>query len=345
MAAYTFHFLRYPVWVAAFALASPSMASSPLFEDPAVLEVRLSGPVLKTIKDTRQRSEFPFVLSAEGADHNVMVRVRGNSRVTLCSFPPLRLNFTASETASSVFAGQNKLKLVTHCSTKSRASNAVLREYAAYRIFNLLSDASYRVRLVRVRYEDPDSGTRKLGVGRPQYGFLLEPTATLAARIAATEVEVPGVTLGSLHDDQEALVYLFQYLIGNIDWSLVRADGDDKCCHNIDILDGTTRRFIVPFDFDRSRFVDAKYPAGDGASQPRIVRHREYRGYCTSREALANALRAIKAARADILSIVETLPGVEQKKNARTIRYLESFFKEAEDEQALLQKLERNCLS
>ncbi|MDJ0701267.1 MAG: hypothetical protein QNJ07_15575 [Woeseiaceae bacterium] len=316
-----------------------------LFSEHEILDVTLSGPVFRTIKDTRERTERPFVLSADGRDHKVMVRVRGKSRVKLCHFPPLRLKFSSQDTAGSVFEGQRKVKLVSHCNSGARATDAVLREYAAYRIFTLLSDASYQVRLLRIQYEDTESGSKRRGVGSPQYAFLLEPTAALGARVGGTRLTVPGVSLASLDDRQEALVYVFQYLIGNIDWSLARAEGDDRCCHNGDLIDLPHTRYVVPYDFDLSRFVHASYKSSRAAVRLRNVPYREYKGYCLPEATLRDALRAVTGKRNEILAVVEALPLLSARQSARSLDYLTSFFEKARDEEKLLQDFSRKCQS
>ncbi|MCJ7815624.1 MAG: hypothetical protein MUP31_06190, partial [Xanthomonadales bacterium] len=142
------------------ALASPAGAS-PLFEDETVREITLSGPFSSLIKDKENREEIPFVLYENGLEHLIKIRVRGKSRTSVCDFPPLRLNFSPDKTAETVFANQNKLKLVTHCKNKDSAQANILKEYAAYKIFNLISDVSYKVRLVHVTYMDTDKRTEE----------------------------------------------------------------------------------------------------------------------------------------------------------------------------------------
>lgn len=114
--------------------------ASPLFNDHAVIDVELSGPIGPLIKNKDDRTERPFVLSANGVAHRVQVHVRGNSRLRVCDFPPLRFNFSGNDTEQTVFAGRDKLELVTHCRKRVAAQADALQEFAAYRTFNLVSD-------------------------------------------------------------------------------------------------------------------------------------------------------------------------------------------------------------
>ena len=323
------------------AVVSPASASS-LFEDDAVLEVNLSGPLSSLFEEKDARRELPFLLRANDIEHSIMVRIRGKSRRRVCSFPPLRFNFAAGDTAQSIFKGQDKIKFVTQCRGQGSAQSDVLQEYAAYRIFSLISEFSYKVRLLHITYTDTE--------GRPEentfdhYGFLIESSSELADRVGGQLAHETGVSLRSLDSKQAANVFIFQYLIGNTDWSLVTADEDDSCCHNGDLFDIGSARYYVPYDFDRSGLVNARYARPDPSLRISRVTQRLYRGFCISTDALRDALSAIKARRADILGVISQLPVLSQKDIKATTKYLERFFVQANDEDKIVHLFERKCL-
>jgi hypothetical protein len=322
-------------------VVSPASASS-LFDDDAVLEVKLSGPLSSLLKEKDGSRELPFLLRANGIEHLVKVRLRGKSRRVVCSFPPLRINFATGDTAQSVFENQDKLKLVTQCQKRRSSQLDVLQEYAAYRIFNLLSEISYKVRLLHITYTDTE--------GRPEkntfdhYGFLIESSSELADRVGGQPVQETGLSIDSLDSKHAATVFVFEYLIGNTDWSLVRAEVDDRCCHNGDLLDIGSARYYVPYDFDRSGLVNARYAKPDLDLRISRVTQRLYRGYCISTDALKNALGTVKARKADILGVISQLPVLSQKEIKATMKYLERFFDQASDEDKIVKLFERKCL-
>jgi hypothetical protein len=334
----------YANWGTLFALlcVSINVTASPLFDDHTVFEIELTGPVAKTISDRKDKTEYPFLLKADGSEHEVQVRVRGNSRLRVCNFPPLRLNFSRKDIDGSVFAGQDKLKLVTHCRGRPGSQSDAIEEFAAYRIFNLLSDVSYKVRLLRIIYIDTDKPGDKTKIER--YGFLIESLDELVDRTNGQAVNVTGVSLSSLDNDHAAIVYIFQYLIGNTDWSLVKSDRDEFCCHNGDLLDIDARRYYVPYDFDLSGLVNARYAYPDPALPIRRVTQRMYRGYCISRDSLQAALDLIKAHKLEILGVIEEIPGLPEDDRVKDVKYLDQFFVRAEDEDRLLSSFERRCL-
>ena len=325
----------------AIAVAAQATAS-PLFDDNAVIDVELIGPIGSLVADKKDDTELPFVLIADGVEHHIKIRVRGNSRLRVCEFPPLRFNFSGSDTERSVFAGQDKLKLVTHCRNRAVAQTDALEEYAAYRIFNLISDVSYRTRLLRIRYMDTDE--RRKDKRLEYYGFLIESQTELAERVGGQTANVTGVSLRSLDKDQAALVYVFQYLIGNTDWSMVKTGGDDTCCHNGDILDIGSKHFYLPYDFDLAGLVNAKYAYPDPSLRIRKVTQRLYRGFCTERATMQKALGIVKSREIGILNLLHEIPGLPDGDIATGVAYLNQFFARAKEEEKLLQSFARRCL-
>ena len=326
-------------------LAGPAY-SSPLFSDDSVVEIRLSGPLRTLARDKKsaKRVEFPFVLSVDGVDIPVDIRVRGKSRTIVCGFPPLRLRFPVEGTRQTVFTGQDKLKLVTHCkSNRPKSENNLLDEYTAYRLFNLISDAGYRVRLLRIYYDDTDGGLKYLD--RPYYGFLIESDEELAARIGGEVTEIGGVPYSRLNDSKTALFYIFQYLIGNTDWSFINAEGEEVCCHNVHLVEKDGGLYPIPYDFDLSGLVNASYAKPDAALKTRHVTQRVYRGYCKLPiDRVAPALEKITALREPIMTLVEKSPVVGNEGTDSRVRYIGHFFEEAENSTKLLKQFERDCV-
>ncbi len=321
-------------------LAPPFLRAAPLFEHQAVIDAVLEGPLGELLDDPDTRDQLPFEFRIDGTTHAVKVRLRGKSRLRVCDFLPLRLNFKKGEVDGSLFAGQDKLKLVVPCHSSERAEENLLEEYAVYRMFNLLSPAGYRVRLLRTTFLDTaaDGDTTTL------HAFLLEADAQLAARLGGQRSDRTEVALEWLDEQQMALVYVFQYLVGNVDWSLVLASGDDRCCHNGTLIQTPADLLYVPYDFDLSGFVDAPYAFPPPELRLKSVRQRRYRGFCTDRVYLRQALQTIVAKRPQMVAVVQSLPVLSDKDKARRIAYLDQFFRAAGDEERLLERFERRCI-
>ena len=330
-----------PWLLALFLVATGASQAATLFGDDGVLDITFEGPISKAINDTEKRRAYPFTLTVDGATLNVDVSVRGISRVVSCKFPPLRLDFSASDSAATPFEGQRRLKLVTHCKKSARYEQNVLEEYAAYRIFNVLSDVSFRVRLLRVQYVDSEKPDRE-AVRR--YAFLIESKKALAERHDGSVLKTRRVTKNYLDEMQAGLAFVFQYLIGNTDWALVRAIGSELCCHNGVLVEVGGRHFYVPYDFDRSGIVNAGYAKPDPSLRIRKVTVRRYRGYCMAGNGVSNALRAVNGRRTEIDGVITALEDSTDVDLQHASAYLGSFFEAASDEAGLLREFDRRCL-
>ena len=321
-------------------LVSPLCVAS-IFEDQSPLEIELTGPLWSLIDKKEERKEWPFSLLIGQTELDLEVRARGNSRMRVCDFPPLRFNFKKADTIGTPFGGQNKLKLVTRCKKGDRYEKDVLEEYAAYRIFSLLSDVSYRVRLVHLTYTDTDGRLDK--AFRESYGYLIEPLGQLASRVNGTLPEIPAVSLKRLDEEQAVLVYIFEYLIANTDWSFVTADSDEYCCHNIELVKIDPKIFPVPYDFDLAGLVNAPYAKPDPSLTIDKVSKRLYRGFCADKEILRGALKDISSKEAEVLDIIAGLPVLTEKEKKKRIDYLGKFFKKAADEDKIIAMFEKRC--
>lgn len=323
-------------------LAAVTGNASALFDDDSVIDVELIGPMSSLIGNKSRSEESGFVISGDGFTIPVQLRARGNSRLVACPFPPLRLNFPSEGIAGTVFEGQNHLKLVTHCNDKDRDANNVYEEYLAYRIMNLISDRSYRVRPLRIQYLDTEAPARRNAL--EQHGFLIESDGELAQRLDGSIVQTEGVLYSRLDDRQATLVYVFQYLIGNTDWSLVKAESAKYCCHNIDLFERDGRTVIVPYDFDLAGLVDASYARPDPGLGLRDVRTRRYRGYCLSTEMLTEALDHVISLEGDILETVAASPASSDEAQEKRVTYIGKFFEQAHERDRLLRDFAKRCL-
>lgn len=323
-------------------LISGTVSASPLFEEESVVEVTLAGPIGTLVRDAGRKTHLPFTIRTGAEKLAVDIRARGHSRLKVCDFPPLRLEFSEPPPADSLFAGQGKIKMVTHCRKGARGEQDLLEEYAAYLIFNAVTDLSFRVRLLRVRYVD--SAEREPGEGETHFGFLVEPIEAFATRTGVQPVSLDGFPLHRHDSGNAALMYVVQYLLGNTDYMMLRADYDDKCCHNVELFQRDSKIISVPYDFDLTGFVNAGYARPDTKLRIRRVTQRLYRGLCTDRIYLDAAFDTVLGRKEEIMAVIGEVPGLEPRNRERAVAYLEKFFDQARDSQKVLDSFERACL-
>jgi hypothetical protein len=306
---------------------APAPDLDPLFAERSVLALRLTGPIREIADDRRAEPEQrPATLAwtdADGAQHSlgIQLRARGKSRrdKDLCAFPPLRLNLRTSEAKGTLFENQDKLKLVTHCERLGRptprARDQVDREYLAYRLLSQITDASFRVRLTEVTYVDTD------GREDTHPGFLIEADDRLAARLGLAVSDRAWVQPDALAPALASRVAVFQFLIGNTDFSLIRGPEGESCCHNAVLLTDGERFVSVPYDFDMTGLVDRPGATPAAGLGVRRVTQRVFRGFCRA----PGVLEAAVAAYVEVRPAIERVVAQEGRLSDRARREVERF--------------------
>ncbi len=265
----------------------------------------------------------------------VTVRTGFRTRNDNCRFPQFFIDFSGADAAGTVFAGQNLLPMTTHCRASTRYSRYVHREMVAYRIYNILSPKSLRVRTANVTYRRSDNA--KLLVSRQ--AFFVEHFDDLAARLDMERVS-PEVFHPAAGDEFEmGVLELFQYMIGNTDWSAAFQ-------HNILLLRGSEGPIsAVPYDFDFSGLVNANYAAPASQFKTRSVRTRIYRGWCRGETALQRAVEHVKNKKPEVLGLFDRLEWIDEAVRADMHRYVMSFYEVLDSPDEFDRKIRSECLT
>lgn len=329
-------------------IASPASAGevTPLFAADAVIELTLTGPINDLVRAAPKSTDpYPATLALGAESHAIELSARGNARrnPVNCAFPPLRVKFTTAPGSGSLFRKQRTLKLVTHCRKTASFQQYYLLEYSAYRMLNALTPASYRTRLANVRYVDSKSG--KLVAARA--GFFVEDTGDMADRVDMEEVKTPRAELSQHDRAAAARSILYLHMIGNHDWSMIAGTAGEDCCHNGKLLGATKTAtaglVYVPFDFDYSGFVDAPYAIPPDAIKIPNVRKRYYRGACGLNAEVAAQAAQFRARKEALYAAATSTPGMADKTKSKAQRYLDGFFAEIADEEAVEKILLKKC--
>lgn len=317
--------------------------SIPLFASLEPVELSLVAD-FRAIRSDRgdppeERPAF-VVLDADvrGDTVEAQLRARGDFRRDpgMCSFPPLRLNLKKKQTVGTDFEGQDKLKLVVPCRpTLDLFEQYVLTEYTIYRMYRLITDLSFQVRLARITFVDRNGREEPF----TRYAFFIEDDDALAARLGGEKLEIPEgnhVRVGYLDAQQATLLAVFEYMIGNTDWA-------DDAVHNVELflVQGALRP--VAYDFDFAGLVDARYAIPDPKLGTRTVRERLYRGWCWPELDFAEVLRPFLEGREAITALVSETPGMSEDRRRNALSYLDGFWEAIETPERAQRRMFRDC--
>jgi len=335
---------------ASLATAAIAADADPLFADNSTLEVRLTAPIEQLMGERpfKGDTELPGtfeIIAADGSvqEFPVAVRTRGNfrRRPDICPFAPIRLNFKKGDVKDTILAKQNKLKMVAHCRSNSSVyEQTVAKEYLVYRILNLLTEQSFRARMMRITYVDSDGGEDETSLA-----FLIESKERLAKRIDMELSGVQAINPSRVEPVHMNLVSVFQYLVSNLDFSPVSGTAGESCCHNFTLFSPDKKVYwSIPYDFDLTGFVEAKHHEPNPKYRQSHVRDRIYRGRCINNEHLPATLQTFREKQEDINELIATQVELNKGSRKRVESFVESFYRLLEKEDRLIKKLEKVCI-
>lgn len=325
-------------------------AETPLFpSDPSAasrLEVNLKVNLKKLMSsaEAEEAGEFQLMDGSTNPIFSVKVSPRGKSRQERCAFFPLWLNFKRSEVKDTLLKDQNKLKLVTHCRGSYSKRGYVAAEMLVYRLLNLIDERSFRVRAVRMTYTNTHNQKE---MTHP--AFLIEHKKSLSARLAGTPYTEGKVRLSNVDSSYATRIALFQYMIGNTDFSLVQGPDPAECCHNtvpLKVGDRDQLRVVsIPYDFDVTGFVNVPYATPPANLPIKRLSQRLFRGYCAHNDMLKAEIERILGLETKILETIENFTDLENRDAKKQLRYATAFFKTLKDPRQQQRALMNKCRS
>ncbi len=334
------------VWFAIATNAFAGKPERPLFQSDSALSVTLQAPWAELLKKTTDQRRHAAVIGysdAQGNTHRIeaTVETRGLTRLRFCRFPPLRIRFAKAATEGTVFAGQRSLKMVTHCRNGQQFAQYYVQEMLAYRIFNLITDISFRVRPLDITYIDSSGGNPN----GPRFAFLIEDTDDMARRNGLKRDQAARFAIGDLDALALSRLMMFQYLIGNTDFAVLSGPQEDACCHNTRVLRSgdPQQRFAVPYDFDSAGMVAADYVAPHESLPIKSISERLYRGFCHHNHTLAAAREEFLAQRTAIFELIKNEQRLSAKRRRELTRYIEQFYATLNSEYGFQREFSAKC--
>jgi len=254
----------------------------------------------------------------DSINKEIRLKSRGEFRNGYCDLPPIRLNFSKTEFQKDDLNKIDKLKMVTHC--KYGNEEYLFKEYLIYKLYNVLTDYSFRVRLVRAEYIN----TYKKSKPIKTFAFFIEPVEILGERINSLPVEALNLSQKQIIPEMMDRMAIFNYMIGNTDWSVPNH-------HNCKIFSTLTYNtsglgLIVPYDFDYSGLVDADYAVPYEGLGIESVLERRYVGICRTEDVFINALKEFSDKKEEFYKVINNFTLLNEKEKTKMTRYLDSFY-------------------
>ena len=310
-----------------------------LFSSDEILNLSLRFDLTEYMRKKPKEEYMKAILTyhiseKDSINKEIKLRSRGVARNNICNFPPISLNFKKSDMKTAEMKKVDKIKLVTHCNSGNE--EYLFKEFLIYKLYNVLTDYSFKVRLVKIDYISTAKNQKIIR----SYAFLIEPIGLLADRTKSVPIESPAISGKNIIPSMFDRMSLFNYMIGNTDLSLAGQ-------HNVKVLsvidpDHPGLGAVVPYDFDYAGLVDAHYALPTEGLGLENVKQRRFLGSCRSKEQFDEALKEFKEKKEEFYSIINDFTYLNDKEKKFMIVYLDEFYKELE-KGTLIPTLLREC--
>ncbi len=323
-----------------FFLLSPALGqSSNLFDADEVIALNLRGDLKTVFKDRGEDSQYhpatvQYQSDLQTINIPIKIKTRGHFRKmsSNCKYPPILLNFKKSSIPnSSVFKGLDKVKLVTPC----QGEKYVIHEYLVYKLYNLITPRSFKARLVKVVFQDTVKNKSSL----PYYGIILEEEVQMARRNQSSSLEKIGLRPESTQKVDFLKMAVFEYMIGNTDWSV-------QYQQNIKLIltDSTSLPVTVPYDFDHAGIVRAPYAKPAPELKLSSTLRRRYRGYCMPEMNQFTAVfGTFNQLKDDFYALYDGNPLLSSSYQSQTLKFLDQFYETINDPKKALKAFSYPC--
>lgn len=293
-----------------------------LFENEDLLNISLHFDLSTYFRKKPKEEYLKAVITInpgkdDSISRKIRLKTRGVFRNKYCMYAPIELNFKNAAFGYSDLDSIGKLKLVTQCSVGLVNENYLLKEYLVYKLYQELTDTSFKVRLLRVTFYDTEKKRKPV----VQYGIFIEPLNMLARRTNTEEVKSAKINQKHIVPFSMDRVAIFNFMIGNFDWSVPGQ-------HNIKVLKlpGNPLGIAVPYDFDWSGVVNATYAIPAEIVGISNVRQRVFQGICRSREVYDNDLDIFLSKKDVFLKTINDFNYLKPSERSDVADYLNEFF-------------------
>ena len=226
-----------------------------LFIDQKPLKIRLNYSNNNLNKNTNDstfmKTKLFFIQENKNEEIDVLLRARGNFRRKHCYFTPVKIKIKKRDASNTIFSDNRKLKLVLPCKNERDKNDNILKEFIAYKIYEIISPFYFKTRRLEINYTDQKRKNQK---NFNLIGFFIEDDDKVAKRFDSKIIKRKISPL-AMDDFNSVNLSFFNFLIGNTDFSSAHQ-------HNGKLLFYEKKIIPIPYDFDLTGWVKPKYGSG-----------------------------------------------------------------------------------
>lgn len=310
-----------------------------LFQSQEPLSIKLKFSIKDVKKNTNDSTYLESMLYYKNETTawdslKIDLRARGNNRRENCYYAPLRLKLSKSATKGTPFEDNKMLKLVLPCLIESNNDDYVIKEYMAYKLYEIVTPVHFKTRLVNIEFIE-EKGKRN--ISKDLKGFLIEDIDNVAKRLNGNEIKRRVMPLQQ--DDLASIRNsFFQYMIANTDYSTTYN-------HNGKLLFVDKKIVPLPYDFDMSGLVDASYAVVSNVQNMNLnienVTERAYKGYKRDELYFDQVRKEFIGNKSKMYEVIDGLEKYFQDNNQfiRAKKFVGSFFIIIEDDKQFEKKI------
>ncbi len=311
------------------------------FEREQITELTLEVDVMRLLRNKMDdKTWHPAVLLYKDKNQaqkvvNIEVRPKGHARRKICDIPPLKIRFNQEFLTNEGLSTEiNILESVLICKEEDDYEQFVIREYAVYRLYNLLTAHSLRAHLLKLELKKDRNKSAFLS----NFAFFIEPERDLANRLQGRKLEPRILSSDAIEKKNLDLVSMFEFMIGNTDWAI-------KNRHNLNtlLLGGDSLLTAVPYDFDYAGIVNTPYAVPGRNMNIPSVRTRYFMGPCREEAQWMPTFALFEAQKEEILKFCADFPHFDRTSREYVTGYINDFYELIKDAKKRQDKIYEHC--
>ena len=298
-----------------------------LFSNKKPLKIKLNYSNKNLNKNTNDstfiKSKLIFFEKKINKEIQVSLRARGNFRRKHCYFTPVKIKIKKSDALNTIFSDNRTLKLVLPCKNNRDKNDNILKEFIAYKIYEIISLYYFKTRRLEVDYTNQKNNK---GINYNLAGFLIEDDDKVAKRFDGKIVKRKISPL-AMDDFNSVNLSFFNFLIGNTDFSSAHQ-------HNGKLLFYEKKIIPIPYDFDLTGWVKPKYGLGITNRLGYSFEERNYIGFKRGKNIYSKVRNHYLRLREKIFNTVELYESEFENKKSYNLMmdYLRGFYEILEDD-------------